>query len=177
MANFQQGGSIRGFMNDGTLDYKSYHSVDSLAFGHCDYSYRNLGRPSKLQIKQSDNLFEVVVDDRLCFSTNKVHSQSLISFPNASLLTSATYRLECQKTTISVLRRPHQKSPTLSRYTNSSYSQTPRPHPLHHSKNHHHTAAVKRTHNKTIHNTHPNTPPPNLNLLISTTVYRPYPTR
>ena len=59
-------------MNDGTIDYKNYHSVDSLAFGHCDYSYRNLGRPSKIHVKQDLNVFEVVVDDKLCFSTDKV---------------------------------------------------------------------------------------------------------
>ena len=59
-------------MNDGTLDYKNYHSVDSLAFGHCDYSYRNLGRPTKLQIKQEGDVFEIIVDNKLCFSTDKV---------------------------------------------------------------------------------------------------------
>lgn len=67
-----KGGGIRGFMNDGTLDYKNYHSVDSLAFGHCDYSYRNLGRPTKLQIKQEGNTFEIIVDNKLCFSTDKI---------------------------------------------------------------------------------------------------------
>lgn len=60
-------------MNDGTLDYKNYHSVDSLAFGHCDYPYRNLGRPTKLQIKQEGNTFEIIVDNKLCFSTDKVY--------------------------------------------------------------------------------------------------------
>lgn len=60
-------------MNDGTLDYKNYHSVDSLAFGHCDYSYRNLGRPTKLQIKQEGGLFEIRVDNKICFSTDKVY--------------------------------------------------------------------------------------------------------
>ena len=59
-------------MNDGSLDYKSYHSVDSLAFGHCDYAYRNLGRASKLQIRQEGNTFEVMIGDKLCMSTDKV---------------------------------------------------------------------------------------------------------
>lgn len=72
----QQGGGIRGFMNDGTIDYKNYHSVDSLAFGHCDYSYRNLGRPSKIRIRQEANIFEVIIDDRVCFSTDKVNEPS-----------------------------------------------------------------------------------------------------
>ena len=67
-----QGGSIRGFMNDGTIDYKNHHSVDSLAFGHCDFAYRNLGRPSNIQIKQGPGRFEVIVENRQCFSTDKV---------------------------------------------------------------------------------------------------------
>lgn len=67
-----RGGSIRGFLNDGTTDYKSHRSVDSLAFGHCDYAYRNLGRPSVVKMKHTNSLFEVTVDDKVCFSSNKV---------------------------------------------------------------------------------------------------------
>ncbi|KAK0511748.1 hypothetical protein JMJ35_006321 [Cladonia borealis] len=75
-----RGGSIRGFMNDGSLDYKNYHSVDSLAFGHCDYSYRNLGRPSKLQIRQEGTTFEVIIDDKLCMSTDKIRMPQYYNF-------------------------------------------------------------------------------------------------
>lgn len=71
----RQGGSIRGFMNDGSIDMKGHHSLDSLAFGHCDYSFRNLGRPSKLQIRQQHENFEVIVDEKLCFASNKVNVQ------------------------------------------------------------------------------------------------------
>ncbi|PWY87050.1 lectin family integral membrane protein [Aspergillus sclerotioniger CBS 115572] len=67
-----RGGSVRGFLNDGTTDYKSQRSVDSLAFGHCDYPYRNLGRPSTVRLKHTKSVFEVTVDDKLCFSTDKV---------------------------------------------------------------------------------------------------------
>lgn len=63
---------IRGFLNDGNTDYKSHHTVESLAFGHCDYSYRNLGRPSKLQLKYGSNGLAVTIDDKACFSTPKV---------------------------------------------------------------------------------------------------------
>ncbi|GAB1210422.1 hypothetical protein APSETT445_009214 [Aspergillus pseudonomiae] len=65
-------GSIRGFLNDGTTDYKSHRSVDSLAFGHCDYSYRNLGRASVVRVKHTNANLEVTVDDKLCFATDKV---------------------------------------------------------------------------------------------------------
>ncbi|KAF9892450.1 hypothetical protein FE257_001558 [Aspergillus nanangensis] len=67
-----RGGSVRGFLNDGTIDYKSHTSVDSLAFGHCDYSYRNLGRPSVVRLKHTTSVLEVTVDDKLCFTTDKV---------------------------------------------------------------------------------------------------------
>ena len=59
-------------MNDGSIDYKNHHSVDSLAFGHCNLAYRNLGRPSSIQIKQVANSFEVIVDHRQCFFSDKV---------------------------------------------------------------------------------------------------------
>ncbi|KGO65568.1 Concanavalin A-like lectin/glucanases superfamily [Penicillium italicum] len=66
-----RGGSVRGFLNDGTIDYKSHNSPDTLAFGHCDYSYRNLGRPSIVKLKHTSSIFEVTIDDKLCFSTDK----------------------------------------------------------------------------------------------------------
>ena len=72
--NRVQGGTIRGFMNDGNTNFKTHYSVDSLAFGHCDYAYRNLGRISKLKIRQEHDVFEVIIDDRLCFSSDKVHT-------------------------------------------------------------------------------------------------------
>lgn len=68
----QQGGYIRGFLNDGSTEYKSHHSVDSLAFGHCSYSYRNLGRPSRIAIRQSPSSFSVDVDGHRCFDSSKI---------------------------------------------------------------------------------------------------------
>lgn len=61
-------------MNDGNIDFKQHYAIDSLAFGHCDYPFRNLGRPSKLQIRQEEGRFEVNIDDRLCFSTDRVRN-------------------------------------------------------------------------------------------------------
>lgn len=85
-------------MNDGTLDYKNYHSVDSLAFGHCDYSYRNLGRPSKLRIKQEAGNFEITIDEKLCFKSAKV---SLVLSAIVQELTQIE-RYECRPATTSV---------------------------------------------------------------------------
>jgi mannose-binding lectin 1 len=68
----EKGGYIRGFLNDGNTDFKSHHSVDSLAFGHCQYSYRNLGRPSRIAVRQSADNFVVEVDGRVCFESPKI---------------------------------------------------------------------------------------------------------
>ncbi|KAH6661386.1 concanavalin A-like lectin/glucanase domain-containing protein [Truncatella angustata] len=65
-------GMIRGFLNDGTTDYSNHHSVDSLAFGHCDYSYRNLGRPSQIKLRQTVSNFRVDVDGQLCFESSNI---------------------------------------------------------------------------------------------------------
>lgn len=65
-------GMVRGFLNDGTTDYNSHHSVDSLAFGHCDYSYRNLGRPSQVKFRQTQNNFRVEIDGNLCFESPNI---------------------------------------------------------------------------------------------------------
>jgi mannose-binding lectin 1 len=66
------GGKIRGFLNDGTQNFRAHSAPESLAFGHCDYRYRNLGRPSKLTVKSSQSGLEVKIDDRTCFSTSSV---------------------------------------------------------------------------------------------------------
>ncbi|KAI0014192.1 concanavalin A-like lectin/glucanase [Xylariaceae sp. FL0662B] len=66
------GGMIRGFLNDGTTDFRSHHSVDSLAFGHCNYAYRNLGRPSQIKLRQTSQVFKVEIDGRLCFESDKI---------------------------------------------------------------------------------------------------------
>ncbi|KAK4498526.1 hypothetical protein PRZ48_011184 [Zasmidium cellare] len=65
------GGKIRGFLNDGSQNFRGHSSLESLAFGHCDYSYRNLGRPSKLKVTNNNGL-TVSIDDRTCFSSDKI---------------------------------------------------------------------------------------------------------
>ncbi|KAK6952980.1 hypothetical protein Daesc_005277 [Daldinia eschscholtzii] len=66
------GGMVRGFLNDGTVDFKAHQNVDSLAFGHCNYPYRNLGRPSQIKLRQTPQVFKVEVDGRLCFESDKI---------------------------------------------------------------------------------------------------------
>lgn len=65
------GGKIRGFLNDGSVNFLTSAFLESLAFGHCDYSYRNLGRPSKLKITNQGGL-TVTIDDKTCFSSSQI---------------------------------------------------------------------------------------------------------
>ncbi|KPM39625.1 hypothetical protein AK830_g6917 [Neonectria ditissima] len=65
------GGMIRGFLNDGSTDYSSRQRVEEMAFGHCAYNYRNLGRPSQVKLRQSASSFRVEIDGQLCFETTK----------------------------------------------------------------------------------------------------------
>ena len=67
-----RGGSIRGYLNDGTINYKEHHAVDTLAFGRCDYPYRNLGRLSNIRIIHNTDFFQVLIDGQECFRTDKV---------------------------------------------------------------------------------------------------------
>jgi lectin, mannose-binding 1 len=65
------GGKVRGFLNDGTANYRAHLHPESLAFGHCDYHYRNLGYWSQLTIHNQDK-FSVLLDGFECFSTDKI---------------------------------------------------------------------------------------------------------
>lgn len=62
---------IRGFLNDGNVDFRTHNNVDSLAFGHCDYAYRNIGQPSRLRLKSTTSGIDVTIDDKPCFTTSK----------------------------------------------------------------------------------------------------------
>lgn len=66
------GGMLRAFLNDGSVDYGSRPNVDELAFGHCLYPYRNLGRPSQVKLRQTRDVFKVEIDGKLCFESDNV---------------------------------------------------------------------------------------------------------
>ncbi|EPS38202.1 hypothetical protein H072_7968 [Dactylellina haptotyla CBS 200.50] len=66
-------GTIRGFLNDGSLDYSIHHHPQSLAFGQCVANYRNLGRLSDLKISyRTQTGLKVEFDNHLCFESDKV---------------------------------------------------------------------------------------------------------
>ncbi|KAL2752549.1 hypothetical protein ACRALDRAFT_1058427 [Sodiomyces alcalophilus JCM 7366] len=74
------GGMLRGFLNDGSTDYSTQKDIAALAFGHCLYPYRNLGRPSQIKMRQRVDKFSVEVDGRLCFETDQVRIPSGYQF-------------------------------------------------------------------------------------------------
>lgn len=68
-----QAGTLRAFLNDGTKIFHSQNNVDSHAFGHCNFSYRNLGKPSQVKLRHTPWMFRVEIDGNLCFESDKVH--------------------------------------------------------------------------------------------------------
>ena len=76
-------GEIRAFLNDGKTNFAGTPHLDGLAFGHCSYQYRNLGRPSKITLQQDVEGFQVLVDDYRCFRSDAVRNTWL--FPPAML--------------------------------------------------------------------------------------------
>ncbi|RPA78943.1 concanavalin A-like lectin/glucanase [Ascobolus immersus RN42] len=69
-----QGGhaQLRAYLNDGSRDYSIHHDVPSLAFGHCDFWYRNKGAPSHMRVTHGFRSFKVELDGNVCFETDKV---------------------------------------------------------------------------------------------------------
>ena len=76
-----RGGSVRGFLNDGTIDIKSHPHPDTLAFGKCDYAYRNRGILTPLKLQHIAGFLEVIVDGQSCFKTDKVFSKTVVASP------------------------------------------------------------------------------------------------
>lgn len=74
------GGMLRGFLNDGNTDYSSHHNVDNLAFGHCRFAYRNLGRPTQIKLRHNENKFSVEIAGRPCFESDKIRLPSGYNF-------------------------------------------------------------------------------------------------
>jgi mannose-binding lectin 1 len=74
------GGMLRGFLNDGTTDFKNNHNVDSLAFAQCSFTYRNLGRPTQIKLRHTETKFSVEVAGRHCFESDNIRIPSGYNF-------------------------------------------------------------------------------------------------
>ena len=110
------GGSVRGFLNDGTKDFKSHPDPDQLAFGKCDHAYRNRGHLSTIKLHHAEGFLEVIVDGESCFKTDKV--RPLTHFSRYMLINSP--RSSSPRTTTSASAPPPLRTPTPSKSTNSS---------------------------------------------------------
>lgn len=112
------GGSIRGFLNDGTKNIKAHPDPDTLAFGKCDYAYRNRGELTPIKLHHTQEYLEVIVDGALCFKTDKV----LLAW-SWSLLVRYTYcdsRSNSPKVTTLVSALPLPKTQTRLKCSSSS---------------------------------------------------------
>lgn len=65
-------GHIRAFLNDGTTNFHTHHNIDSLPFAQCQYSYRNLGRQSRLTIQQDGSGMQITIDNHPCIRSSRV---------------------------------------------------------------------------------------------------------
>jgi mannose-binding lectin 1 len=67
-----RGGIVRGYVNDGTKDFRHNHHLETLAFGHCNFLYRNTHKIALISIKQTKDYLEVLTDGRTCFRSDVV---------------------------------------------------------------------------------------------------------
>ncbi|KAJ4303600.1 hypothetical protein N0V90_002499 [Kalmusia sp. IMI 367209] len=85
-----RGGSVRGFLNGGDIDFKAHHDLDQLAFGQCNYAYRNLGRFSVLKIQQANGKFEVRLPEGYFFGISASSAENPDSFEIHKFIVSTT---------------------------------------------------------------------------------------
>jgi mannose-binding lectin 1 len=79
-----RGGSLRAFLNDGSVDIGAHPEPDTLAFGKCDHAYRNRGVISNIKLHHADGFLEVMIDGESCLKTDKVRSSPFPFLPNHS---------------------------------------------------------------------------------------------
>ncbi|KAJ9659683.1 hypothetical protein H2201_007274 [Coniosporium apollinis] len=133
-----RGGSIRGFLNDGSISYKDHHNVDTLSFGICDYAYRNRGDPTKLRLQQTSHGFEVLVDGRSCIKSDKItlppgyhfgisaaSAESPDSFEINKFVVSTTNSISREEIHRVPQNQPHQQSQQQARADQQQHEQAP----------------------------------------------------
>lgn len=66
-------GTIRGYLNDGTMQYLSGGGrVDEKAFALCHLAYRNVGYNTKVEVSYQPGFFRIRVNGQLCFQTDHI---------------------------------------------------------------------------------------------------------
>ncbi|KAH7356293.1 concanavalin A-like lectin/glucanase domain-containing protein [Pyrenochaeta sp. MPI-SDFR-AT-0127] len=117
------GGSVRGFLNDGTIDIKSHPNPDTLAFGKCDYAYRNRGLLSPIKIHHADGFLEVLVDGESCFKTDKIKLPEGYYFGVSASSAENPDSFEVHKFIVSTTNSNTREEPNKNRYANADQHQ------------------------------------------------------
>ncbi|KAF1937861.1 concanavalin A-like lectin/glucanase [Clathrospora elynae] len=118
-----RGGSIRGFLSDGTIDIKAHPDPDTLAFGKCDYAYRNRGALTPIKLHHAEGFLEVIVDGETCFKTNKVELPDGYYFGISASSAEIPDSFEVHKFVVSTTNSYTREEPNKQRYANADQQQ------------------------------------------------------
>ncbi|KNG48107.1 concanavalin A-like lectin/glucanase [Stemphylium lycopersici] len=117
------GGSVRGFLNDGTKDIKSHPDPDTLAFGKCDYAYRNRGELTPIKLHHAEGFLEVIVDGESCFKTDKIELPEGYYFGISASSAENPDSFEVHKFIVSTKASQEPPNPNKQDYVNSQHQQ------------------------------------------------------
>ncbi|OAL43857.1 concanavalin A-like lectin/glucanase [Pyrenochaeta sp. DS3sAY3a] len=117
------GGSVRGFLNDGSIDIKSQPNPDTLAFGKCDHSYRNRGHLSTIKLHHAEGFLEVLVDGQTCFKTDKVKLPEGYYFGVSASSAENPDSFEVHKFIVSTANSYNREDPNKQRYGSADQHQ------------------------------------------------------
>ncbi|KAF1919376.1 concanavalin A-like lectin/glucanase domain-containing protein [Ampelomyces quisqualis] len=118
-----RGGSVRGFLNDGSIDIGSHPDPDTLAFGKCDHAYRNRGLLSSLKLHHADGFLEVMIDGESCFKTDKVNLPEGYYFGISASSAENPDSFEVHKFIVSTTNTYTREEPNKNRYPSSQSHQ------------------------------------------------------
>ncbi|EFQ94923.1 hypothetical protein PTT_07250 [Pyrenophora teres f. teres 0-1] len=115
------GGSLRGFLNDGTIDIGAHPDPDTLAFGKCDYAYRNRGELTPIKLHHAEGFLEVLIDEETCFKTDKITLPEGYYFGISASSAENPDSFEVHKFTVSTsYATPHEQSKDKGDYAKAS---------------------------------------------------------
>ncbi|KAF1840277.1 concanavalin A-like lectin/glucanase [Cucurbitaria berberidis CBS 394.84] len=118
-----RGGSVRGFLNDGSVDIKSHPHPDTLAFGKCDHAYRNRGHLSTIKLHHTAGFLEVIVDGESCFKTDKIKLPEGYYFGVSASSAENPDSFEVHKFVVSTTDSHTREEPNKQRYANADQHQ------------------------------------------------------
>ncbi|KAF1838396.1 concanavalin A-like lectin/glucanase [Decorospora gaudefroyi] len=118
-----RGGSVRGFLNDGTIDMAAQHDPDTLAFGKCDYAYRNRGELTPIKLHHAEGFLEVIIDGATCFKTDKIKLPEGYYFGISASSAENPDSFEIHRFIVSTSNTNTRDEPNRNRYANADQHQ------------------------------------------------------